>query len=272
VGAQTAAKREAETASTQNLEFGARGTIQIVDSFGEVKVEGWDREEVELTVTKRTQKKYEPKDLAKAVKELERVNVTVDRLSENSMLVINTRFPSRTPSRLMRGKTNLNLKYLVKVPSGCVLMIKHDIGEVEITNVSGDIEAVARIGDITLRLPETQDYAVDARVRIGDVSSEFGPDAKRQGVLSVGAKLAGEPAPPARRIFLRLGIGDITVGKLSAAKPGGQPGKHADGQASGQAGEQEGKNPPSQSAPSVLLTEGAQTGAAAEPQKEFHWR
>jgi hypothetical protein len=216
--AQTAAKREAESTTTQNLEFGARGTIQIVDSYGSVKIEGWDKEEVELTVTKRTQKKYEPKDLAKAAKELERVNVVMDRLSESSMLVINTRFPSRTPARMMRGKSNLNLNYLIKVPSKCTLLIKHDIGEVEVTDVSGDIEATARIGEITLRLPNTQNYAVDAQVRIGDVSSEFGPDAKRQGMLSVGAKLAGEPDAPTRRIFLRLGIGDITVEKLSAGK------------------------------------------------------
>jgi len=55
--AQTADKHEAEIKTAQSIEFGAKGTIQIVDSFGSVKVEGWDKEEVELTVTKRTQKK-----------------------------------------------------------------------------------------------------------------------------------------------------------------------------------------------------------------------
>src|SRR5215510_11344674 len=88
--AQSVAKREAEITTTQSLEFGARGTIQIVDSFGTVKVEGWDKEEVELTVTKRTQKKYEPKDLAKAMKGLERFKVTMEPIGETSMMVINT--------------------------------------------------------------------------------------------------------------------------------------------------------------------------------------
>jgi hypothetical protein len=226
--AQTVAKREAESTTTQNLEFGAKGKIQIVDSFGDVKVEGWDKEEVELTVTKRTQKKYEPKNLAKGVKELERITVAIDRLSENSMLVINTTFPSRTPTRLMRGKSNLNLNYLIKVPSKCALSINHDIGEVEVTNVSGDIDATARIGEISLRLPETQNYAVDARVRIGDVSSEFGPETQRQGLFSVGAKLADEPSTPTRRIFLRLGIGDIEVGKLRQEKNNDKGAKESD--------------------------------------------
>jgi hypothetical protein len=218
--APTVAKREAESTSKQNLEFGARGKIQIVDSFGELKVEGWDKEEVELIVTKRTQKKYEPKNLAKAEKELERINVAMERLSENSMLVISTIFPSRTPTRLMRGKSNLNLNYLIKVPSKCTLSIKHDIGEVEVTNVSGDIDATARIGEISLRLPDTQNYAVDARVRIGDVSSQFGPETQRQGLFSVGAKLAGDAPTPTRRIFLRLGIGDIDVSKMRSEKSG----------------------------------------------------
>ena len=220
--AQTVDKREAEITTTQSLEFGAKGTVQIVDSFGTVKVEGWDKDEVELTVTKRTQKKYEPKNLAKAAKGLERFKVTMEPVGETSMMVINTTYPSWTPARMFRGKTNLNLNYLIKVPRQSTLLIKHGIGEVEVTNVSGDIEATASIGEITLRLPEGQNYAVDAHVRIGDVLSEFGQVTQRKGLFAVGAKLAGEPASPTRRIFARIGIGDIQVARLSADKSGEQ--------------------------------------------------
>jgi hypothetical protein len=223
--AQTADKHEAEITTTQSIEFGARGTIQIVDSFGSVKVEGWDKEEVELTVTKRTQKKYEPKDLAKAAKGLERFKVTMEAVGETSLLVINTTYPSWTP--IFRGKTNLKLDYLIKVPRQSTLLIKHGIGEVEVNNVSGAIEATASIGEISLRLPEGQSYAVDAHVRIGDVSSEFGQTTHRKGPFAVGAKLAGEPAAPTRRIFLRVGIGDIQVSKLRTGKSGEQDEKKA---------------------------------------------
>src|SRR5262245_32656775 len=212
--AQTADKHEAEIKTTQSIEFGAKGTIQIVDSFGSVKVEGWDKEEVELTVTKRTQKKYEPKDIAKARKDLERFKVTMETIGETSLLVINTTYPSWTPARMFRGKTNLNLDYLIKVPRQSSLLIKHGIGEVDVTNVSGDIEATASIGEVSLKLPEDQSYSVDARVRIGDVSSEFGQTTQRKGFIPLGAKLAGDPAAPTRRIFLRVGIGDIQVTKL----------------------------------------------------------
>jgi predicted membrane protein len=212
--------REAESTTKQSLEFGPNGTIHIVDSLGLVKVEGWDKDQVELTVTKKTQKKYEPKNLTKAAKDLERVKVEMHLVTESTLLAINTTFPSRTPTRLLRGKTNVNLEYLIKVPRRSTLLIKHDIGEVEVTNVSGDIEATSRIGEISLKLPEEQQYSVDARVKLGDVSSEFGPDSQRQGPLSVGAKLTGEPAAPTRRIFLRLGIGDIQVTRLRAEKSG----------------------------------------------------
>jgi len=225
--AQTIEKREAEITTTQSLEFGSKGTIQIVESFGSVKVEGWDKEEVELTVTRRTKKKYEPKNLAKAMKGLEQFKVTMEPVGETSMMVISTAYPSWTPARMFRGKTNLDLNYLIKVPRQSALLIKHGIGEVEVTNVSGDIEATASIGDMTLRLPEGQNYAVDAHVRIGDVSSEFGQVTQRKGLFAVGAKLAGEPDAPTRRIFARIGIGDIHVAKLHAEKSGEQEEKKA---------------------------------------------
>src|SRR5262249_35126388 len=126
------------------------------------------------------------------------------------------------PARMFRGKTNLNLNYLIKAPRQSALLIKHAIGEVEVTNVSGDIQATASIGDMTLRLPEGQNYAVDAHVRIVDVSLEFGQVTQRKGPFADGAKLAGEPDAPTRRIFAGRGIGDIHVAKLRAEKAGEQ--------------------------------------------------
>lgn len=210
-------KQKARVASTERIEFGMRGLIQIVDSFGEVRVEGWDKPEVELVVHKSTQKQYLPKDLAKGLKELERVKVTMERVGESELLVIHTTYPPRTPTRLWRGKTNLQLEYTIRIPRTSRLMVKHDIGEVSIANVDGDIEATNRIGELRLDLPEANQYApmyVDARVKIGDVSSEFGPETQRQKLL--GAKLAGDPAAPTRRLYLRVSIGDIQVTKLKA--------------------------------------------------------
>jgi hypothetical protein len=224
--AQTVAKQRAEVTTTERLEFGSRGTIQILDSFGEVSVEGWDKPEVELTVIKKTQKQYEPKKLAKGLKELERVKVEMAQVSESSLLVIKTTFPSRTPTRLMKGKTNTNLEYAIRVPRHSSLMIKHDIGEVGVTNVDGDIEATNRIGEIHVRAPGENQYAVDARVKIGDVSSEFGnANYSRQKLL--GAKMESNLPPNTRRLYLRVGIGDIQVSKMPNEKADKQIEKNA---------------------------------------------
>src|SRR5215470_7481499 len=45
-------KQKAKITSTERIEFGMHGLIQIVDSFGEVNVEGWDQPDVELTINK----------------------------------------------------------------------------------------------------------------------------------------------------------------------------------------------------------------------------
>jgi hypothetical protein len=209
---QTTAREKAQVTTTQRQEFGSRGSIYIVDSFGEVEIEGWDQPEVEVIVTRTTQKEYEPKDLVKAVKELERIKVEMELVSESTLLIVKTTFPPRTPKRLLRGKTNINLDYTIKVPRHSKLVIKHDIGEVQVTNVHGDMEVTNRIGEVSLKLPGENQYAVDARVKIGDVSSEFGQTTDRQKLL--GAKLEGDSPATARKLFLRVGIGEIQVKKM----------------------------------------------------------
>jgi hypothetical protein len=210
---QLPAKQQARISTTEKFEFGKNGTIQIIDSFGSVHVEGWDQPEIELTVTRASQKKYEAKDLPKRLKDLERIKVVVERVSESSMLVIRTTFPARTPTRMMRGKSNLDLDYKIKVPRTCRLFIKHDIGEVVVSNIDNDIEATNRIGELALHLPEDGKYAVDAKVKIGDVSSAFGPETHRQKL--VGARMQNDSPADARRLYLRVGIGDIHVEKLA---------------------------------------------------------
>jgi hypothetical protein len=210
---QAPAKEIVRVTTTERLEFGNRGQIQILESFGEVRVEGWDKPEVELTILKSTQKKYLPKDRAKGLKELDRIRITMERVGESELLLIHTTFPRRTPMRMLRGKTNAQLEYTIRVPRTCGLRVKHDVGEVAITNMDGDIEATSDIGEIRLELPEANQYAVDARAKIGDVSSEFGPETSRR---MASASLRRESAAAARRLFLRVGIGDIQVTKRKA--------------------------------------------------------
>lgn len=218
VSAQPVKKEKARSSFTERIEFGMRGTIQIVDSYGELFVEGWDQPEVELVVTKSTQKEYPAKDLEKKKKELERVKVSMERLGESKLLVLHTQLPSRTPLRPMRGRSNLRIEYKLRVPRTSRLMIKHDAGIISIVNMEEEVEATNRFGQVTLTLPEEHLYAIDARVKVGDVNSEFGPETERQKLL--GAKLAAGAPGDARRLYLRVGIGQIQVKKQ--APPAGK--------------------------------------------------
>jgi hypothetical protein len=205
-------KHRIKVSTTEVIPFAPGGVIRILNSFGEVKVEGWDRPEVEITVLKGTNKKYSSRDEAKAWEHLDRVQVELVKEAEDRM-VISTTFPPRSIfTRPLKGKTNVQLIYRIKVPARVDLHVKHDIGEVAATNLCGNIEVTNRIGAVTLRLPEDDDFHVDARSRIGDVQSAFGPPTERK--LLVGAQVRRHGADRAHQVYLRVGIGEIDIKKI----------------------------------------------------------
>jgi len=208
--AQTNVKQKVEVTTTQRVAFAPDGMIQIKDSYGEVRIEGWDQPDVELTVTKATQKEYAPRDQARERAKLEKIKVTATQGDDGSLL-ISTMFLSRHPLRPLQGKTNLNLTYRIKVPRQSHLSIKHDVGAVAVIHVIGDIKVTNRIGEVTLKLPESEQYAIDAKAKIGDVTSDFNGESERQ--LLIGAKLESYRRR-SHQLYLRVGIGEIAINKL----------------------------------------------------------
>ena len=209
--AQSFDKRAVEIRETQQQTFQPGGTILIKDSYGEVIVEGWDQDAVEVVVVKKTLRSYEPHDEAEARAALERVKVETLKSSETNLL-IKTEFPSRTLTRLLRGKTNLLITYHIKVPRRTTLTINHDIGAVTVRDVVGDIEITNRIGEVSLRLSESEQYAIDARSKVGDIDTDFAGLQERYKLLA--ERLATAPQPAAHRLLLRVGIGAVAIKKL----------------------------------------------------------
>lgn len=207
---QAGSKERATLSNTQTLSFEPAGVIQIEQSFGDVEIEGWDRPEVEITTIRSTQKEYTEDERAEAEKDLDRIAITAIKQGEDH-LKITTEFPSRNLKRPLQGKANADLKYVIKAPAKAKLVVHHDIGEVRVVNFTSDIEVTNRIGEIGLKLPDPEGYAVDARVRIGDVSSDVGSS---QGQNVVGQKLRSECGGTRRQLFLRVGIGDIVIQKI----------------------------------------------------------
>jgi len=59
------------------------------------------------------------------------------------------------------------------VPRNSRLVIHAGIGDMLVSDITGDIEAASSMGDIVLWLSGTRTYSIDARSRSGTVSSDF---------------------------------------------------------------------------------------------------
>jgi hypothetical protein len=203
-------KQKARVVDTEQMVFSSGGTIELQDSFGQVSIEGWDRAEVELSVIKTTQRKYSELEMPHAMAELDRILIGTERPSDNH-LVITTTFPDRNMTRPLRGKSNVDLEYHIRAPRQTRLIVKHDIGEVNVSDIVGDMRVTARIGDISLHLSPEARYAVNAKAKVGEVCSEWGNSMRDH---LIGAQAMEHADPPAYELYLRVGIGDISVHKL----------------------------------------------------------
>ncbi len=208
--AQRAEKKRVAVTTTERIPFANGVSVYLKDTFGEISVEGWERDEVEIQLMRGTQKDYELPDQAKEQRRLEKIKIVATKDGAGGLLIETKNLP-------FIMKNNLTLDYKIKVPQIIFLKLKHSIGEVRIANIIGDIEATCRIGEIVVNLPEKERYDVDARVKIGEVESEFGGQYNRQKLL--GAKLTDEAKQSEpHKLYLRVGIGEVNVKKLGAAK------------------------------------------------------
>jgi hypothetical protein len=184
----------------------------MTGSFGEVEIEGWNRDEIEIQITKATRKEYSLDDLGDGQRELEQVKIRIDRPADNKVEIA-TEFPSRNLfTRPLRGKTNMEVKYKIRLPLAARLDIEHDIGEVNVKNVTGDHRITNRIGEVTLKLPDDNRYTIDARARVGEVDSDFLGSSRRQ--VWVGEQYTTDRADRAYQLYLRVGIGQVNVRRL----------------------------------------------------------
>jgi hypothetical protein len=214
-------KQSFEATSTERVNFLPGGTISLNGSYGYLTVEGWDEPQVEITVTKSTNRFYQPEQKEKAGQRFEQVRVATERRSDKE-LAISTKLPARhgfpsdilpsghiivtMPKTSQRGVT---VEYTVHVPRNSRVVIHQDNGYVWVSDVRGDIEVDSHTGDMIVMLPDPGPYSIDARTRMGSVSSDLMGQGHKQ--FLVGSHFVHPDQAPSRRIFLRMGRGSITV-------------------------------------------------------------
>jgi hypothetical protein len=181
---------------TQRVDFPAGGTLRVTKSTGVLTVEAWDRPDVEIATTKSANG----------------ARVAAERRGDE--LVVTTDSPRQ---RVFSGS---DLEYRIKAPSSARIVVAHDVGEVNIDGLAGDIQVTLHQGEIMLHLPEEGRYNINAKSEFGNVNCDFPGEEKRRWWL-LGHRIETENPQSAHKLNLRVVFGDIVILKTRVPKPPG---------------------------------------------------
>ena len=205
-------KQRAQASHTQLIGLPSGGTLRFVNARGTLTVEAWDRPEVEITTIKSTKGEFGASERDRAAKKLDAVTVTAE--VRGNELVVTTSYPRR---RLLprpfsdASKRDFDLEYRIKAPAATrIVDERHDVGEVNIDGLTGDIDVSLLQGEIMLHLPENGRYDIDAKTQAGSVSSDFPGEEKRRRWF-IGHRFAPGGSGAPHRLNLRVGFGDIVL-------------------------------------------------------------
>ena len=110
------------------------------------------------------------------------------------------------------------LRMSIKAPSATRLIADHDVGEVNIDGLEGDIHVTLLQGEIMLHVPEEGRYNITAKSDFGGVQSDF-PGVEKRRRWIIGHRIVNEDSPAAHTLNLRVGFGDIIILKTRVPKP-----------------------------------------------------
>jgi len=222
--AEIGPKQPFEVTNTERLPFAPGGMIRVDGTYGYLAVEGWDEPEVEITVIKSTNGFYEPSQKQQEEQRFARVRVVTERRSEKE-LAISTIPPIRKsvfffPRPLLSSpRRGVTPDYRIRVPRDSHLVVHHDNGYVWVSDINGDVEVRSHTGDMIVMLPDPGPYVIDARTGLGSVSSDLIGKGHR---YMAGTHFAFSGSAPARRIYLRMGRGCITIKSGPSSGPVGK--------------------------------------------------
>jgi hypothetical protein len=216
-------KQSFEVTHKERFDFQPGGIIRLDNSYGYLTVEGWDEPAVEVTVTKSTDRFADPSWKDHAAELFDQVRVAIERRSDKE-LAISTTLPRRNslltsvlPSgRIIvttpmppNNKRGITLEYTVHVPRDSKLIVHHDNGYVWVSDVTGDLDLRSHTGDMIVMLPDPGPYTIDARTRLGAISSDL--SGKATSPFRLGGHFAFGNSIPGRLVHLRMGRGSITI-------------------------------------------------------------
>ena len=209
-----------EVAHTERVDFPEGGVLRIRNATGQVKVEGWDRPDAEITTIKSNKGDLTSnRERAKAQANLDRVKVSAGRKGDE--LTVNTEFPKRLAfpgiHYLHGNATTFDLEYRIRVPRSTRLVIDHNEGEVWIDDIAANIQVRTRQGEIIVHLAGEAPRDIDAKSASGSVNSDFPGEARRCCLL--GHRFLAKNSSAPQKLDLQIGYGDIFLLKLHNPHP-----------------------------------------------------
>jgi len=203
-------KETLSTTHTDRFNVPTAGAITIKNSFGEVDIDGWDRPEVEVTVVRSSEHFYDAAGRAEAQRSLE--GAQIKAAQDGNDVVISTAYIPWNGAHGLSRRHEIGISYRIKAPRASKLIVDHNSGGVNISDISGDIHATVINGQITLSLAAAGQYAIDSQCKIGDVYSDFEGHYHRRHLL--GKEFGHQSPAPATNLYLRARYGDIMILKL----------------------------------------------------------
>jgi hypothetical protein len=207
--------KPSEITAIDHMEFAPGGTLHIKGSYGVLNIEGWDKPEIEVTVTKSRPLRFgESPAPADDKRRLESIGIKTERTSPTEVTVTTTlasRHGDWAPPLPASTTNDVEADYEIYVPRDTRLVIEHGSGVVQVRWISGDIQATARRGDILLWLP-LGSYSIDATTKFGIVSSELDGEAHNR--FLVGEHFIRSSPAPAHQLKLHTGFGGVTIRQI----------------------------------------------------------
>lgn len=204
---QADTRQKIRTTETQKMTFEPSAALRLDNSIGQVKIEGWTRPDVEVTITKSTKDEYDSDKSAEGAKELEKVKTSFTRKGEE--IVLGTEYHHSSMPQPFRGGPPIDILYEIKMPRDARVIVMQDSGDVQLSRLSGEINATVQHGSITVVVPGDSQYIVDAKSKFGTVTSNLAkPD---HGLFFFGEHLDYETPKTMHKLYLRAKSGDIVI-------------------------------------------------------------
>lgn len=191
--------KRVQSETTDLARFGPNGIIRLANSSGSLIVEGWDRQEVQVTVLKWIDQNPDSKPLPDADQLLKGTSVTIEHPSATEVKV-STAHPLR----------HVAIQYHIYAPRDSRIAVDHRGGYILLSGLTGDIDVASRNGDIVLMLPAQASYAIDAFNKVGVIAADMSGAIKHKHIVGEQFRLDKQP-PAAHHMRLRMGFGGITI-------------------------------------------------------------